>query len=102
MPTGNWDTQAHERRCAHCSGGSLGAFYAGGDYLRALQNLRGGEATRLARHVEPFFWSDAEVMHIKLCEGCAAELGLDAGPGESTLTISQSGPNAQAATKRPS
>lgn len=30
-----------------------------------------------AHEVEPFFWSDAEMIHVRLCEDCAAHLHID-------------------------
>jgi hypothetical protein len=82
MQTEDWEIQAHERRCAHCSSESPGETYPARDYLRLLQGHRGAEATALARLVEPFFWSDADVMHIRLCARCATSLGLEEATGE--------------------
>lgn len=72
----DWEARALERRCSHCSRESPGKVYPGREYLRVLQVLRGDEAERLAHKVEPFFWSDADVIHVRLCEDCAARLGF--------------------------
>jgi hypothetical protein len=65
-----------ERHCAHHLGGAAGAAYAGKSYIAALQRLKGSEAMEAARHVEPFFWSDAPLVTVWLCGDCAAALGL--------------------------
>lgn len=65
-----------DRQCVHCAEGAPAEPYAGEDYLRALQRLRGGEAERAARLVEPFFWSDAKATRVWLCGDCSARLGL--------------------------
>ena len=39
--------------------------------------MRGDEAEWLAHKVEPFFWSDADMMHVRLCDDCVAHLGLE-------------------------
>lgn len=67
-----------ERQCIHCKEGSDGRPFDGESYLKALQRMRGSAATRLARKVEPFFWSDARKVRVWLCAGCAAEAGLAA------------------------
>lgn len=72
----DWETRAFERHCTHCSRETQGETYAGRDYLRRLESLRGDEAMRLARKVEPFFWSDADLMHVRLCDACATALGF--------------------------
>ena len=72
-----WQARALERRCTHCSRDSQGTIYSGADYLRVLQGLRGDEAERLAHKVEPFFWSDASMIRVKLCRDCAARLRVD-------------------------
>lgn len=64
-----------DRRCAHYADGAAAEPY-GGEYLRALQRLRGSEAALMARRVEPFFWSDAKVTRVWLCGECSARLGL--------------------------
>ncbi len=74
----DWEAAAHERKCVHCSRESHCTVYSGRDYLRLLQTHRGAEALRLARAVGPFFWADADAMHIRLCRECAARLGLEA------------------------
>jgi hypothetical protein len=71
---------ARERRCIHYAGGSQGEFYAGRGYVDALQRLKGSEALRLSRLVEPFFWEDAHLMRVWLCRACSEELALR--PGE--------------------
>ena len=72
-----WESRAFERHCTHCSRESPGTAYSGRDYLRVLQGLRGDEALRLARKVEPFFWSDADMMSVRLCDDCIAALGIN-------------------------
>jgi hypothetical protein len=86
---GDWETRALERRCAHCRGESPGRVYSGQDYVRVLQGLRGDEALRLARLVGPFFWSDADMMHVRLCDDCRAALGIDkaGGPPSSSASV---------------
>ena len=74
---GDWETTALERHCSHCSRESPGEVYAGRDYLRVLQRLRGDEAEWLAHKVEPFFWSDADMMHVRLCGDCVTALGIE-------------------------
>lgn len=83
---GDMETRAHERCCAHCSHGSPGTIYTGRDYLRASLGMKGGEAEWLAHKVEPFFWSDADMIHVRLCDECAAHLRIDraAAPPEHT------------------
>ena len=68
-----------ERQCVHFKEGSDGLPYDGELYLKALQRMKGSAAARLARKVEPFFWSDARKVRVWLCAGCAAEAGLGAG-----------------------
>ena len=72
----DWETQALERHCSHCSRESAAEVYAGGAYLRALHRLKGDEAEWQAHKVEPFFWSDADMIHVRLCDDCAERLGL--------------------------
>lgn len=72
----DWETRALERRCVHCCRESQGTAYTGQDYLRGLQGLKGDEAVRLARLVGPFFWSDADMISVRLCDDCRARLGL--------------------------
>ena len=76
MADTDWETRALERNCSHCSRESPGEVYSGRDYLHALQRLKGDEAEWQAHKVEPFFWSDADVMHVRLCDDCAGRLGL--------------------------
>ena len=83
----DWENQALERRCAHCSRGTPGTVYPGQDYLRVLQRMRGDEAAWLAHKVEPFFWSDAEMMHVRLCDDCVAHLGLERVAATPTLSF---------------
>lgn len=73
----DWETGALERRCVHCSREPSGKVYSGQDYLRVLQRLRGDEAESLAHKVEPFFWSDADMMRVRLCDECVASLGIE-------------------------
>jgi hypothetical protein len=65
-----------ERRCVHYPKGVDGEFYGGNIYISAVQRLKVSEAMKVARNVEPFFWSDAKVVRVWLCEDCASELGL--------------------------
>lgn len=74
---GDWDSLALERRCVHCSLGSPCEVYSGSVYLRVLQRLKGGEAEWQAHKVEPFFWSDADMIHVRLCADCVAALGVE-------------------------
>ena len=73
----DWNARALERRCTHCKRESQGKAYSGREYLRVLQGLRGDEAERLAHKVEPFFWSDADMIHVRLCDDCASHLRID-------------------------
>ena len=82
----DWETRALERRCVHCDGESSGTVYSGQDYLRVVQGLRGDEAMTLARLVGPFFWSDADMMHVRLCTDCIARLGIENVATGSTFT----------------
>lgn len=66
----------HDRRCTHYADGVPLEPYTGEVFLRALQRLKGSEAARAARSVEPFFWSDAKVVRVWLCGDCSARLGL--------------------------
>ncbi len=71
------DSFRRDRRCAHTARGAEAArAYPGEVYLRALQSLKGTDAARAARNVEPFFWADAKVVRVWLCGECAAPLGL--------------------------
>lgn len=74
----DWGARALERHCTHCSRESTGTTYNGLDYLGRLQVLRGGEAMSMARKVEPFFWADADMISVCLCDDCRAGLGLRA------------------------
>jgi hypothetical protein len=73
----DWENRALERRCSHCSRETQGTIYPGQDYLRLLQEMRGDEAEWLAHKVDPFFWSDADMLHVRLCDDCVAHLGLE-------------------------
>ncbi len=87
-PDADWETRALERHCSHCSRESPGEVYSGLDYLRVLQRLKGDEAEWQAHKVEPFFWSDADMMHVRLCHDCAKRLGLgQAEAAHATLTL---------------
>ena len=68
-----------ERQCVHFKEGSDGLPYEGELYPKAPQRMKGSAAARLARKVEPFFWSDARKVRVWLCADCAAETGLGAG-----------------------
>jgi hypothetical protein len=85
----DWEGLALERRCSQCSRETPGAVYAGRDYRRVLQGMEGDEAAWQAHKVEPFFWSDADIIHVRLCDDCAARLGLKeaAPPILSTATL---------------
>jgi hypothetical protein len=65
-----------ERECVHRRTGSDGDFYAGEQFVSALQRLRGGAAAELARKVGAFFWSDAPRVSVWLCHDCAREASL--------------------------
>lgn len=73
----DWENRALERRCSHCSRESPGTDYPGREYLRVLQRMRGDKAAWLAHKVEPFFWADADLIHVRLCDDCASRLGLN-------------------------
>src|SRR3954465_5286644 len=75
--SGDVETRAHERCCAHYSRASPATVYTGRDYLRALLGMRGAEAEWLGRMVEPFFWSGADMIRVHLCDDCAALLRID-------------------------
>ena len=85
-----WEIWALERHCAHCAGDAPGKVYSGQDYLRLLQGLRGAEALRLARLVGPFFWSDASMMRVRLCDDCTAALGIAKAVRGSTSSFASS------------
>ena len=78
----DWEARALERHCVHCSRETTGTTCTGRDYLGRLQVLRGVEAMSVARKVEPFFWADADMISVRLCEDCSASLGLRAGAEE--------------------
>jgi hypothetical protein len=61
---GAHDPPKVERQCIHFKEGSDGLPYEGELYLKALQRMRGSAAARLARKVEPFFWSDARKVRV--------------------------------------
>ena len=65
-----------ERECAHRRTGALGDFYAGEQFVSALQRMRGGDAVTMARKVGAFFWSDAPRVSVWLCHECARETSL--------------------------
>lgn len=65
-----------ERQCVHFKESGDGLPYDGEAYLKKLQHMKGSSAVRLARKVEPFFWSDARKVRVWLCDVCAAEAGL--------------------------
>ena len=81
-----WENRALERRCSHCSRETPGTIYPGQDYLRLLQAMRGDEAERLGHKVEPFFWPDADMMHVRLCDDCLAHLGIEWVAATTTLS----------------
>lgn len=65
-----------ERECVHRRTGAGGDFYAGEQFVSALQRMRGGSAVALARKVGAFFWSDAPRAGVWLCHDCAREAAL--------------------------
>ena len=65
-----------ERECVHRRTRSGGYFYAGEQFVSALQQMRGGAAVVLARKVGAFFWSDAPRVSVWLCHDCASEVSL--------------------------
>jgi len=65
-----------ERECVHRRTGSGGDFYAGEQFVSALQRVRGEAAVELARKVGAFFWSDAPRVSVWLCHDCAGEASL--------------------------
>ena len=69
-----------ERECIHREEGANGDFYNGVFYLQALQRLRVDDAVRVAGKVTSFFWSDAPVIIVWLCDECATELRLTETP----------------------
>lgn len=69
--------QSHrERECVHRQAGAAGDFYAGDQFVSALQRMRGGAALALARKVGAFFWADAPRVSVWLCHACAREAML--------------------------
>jgi hypothetical protein len=76
----DWETRALERHCSHCNRESPGKPYAGKEYLRMLLGMKGDEGAWLAHKVEAFFWSDADMIHVHLCDDCASRLA----PGEAS------------------
>jgi len=70
------DTFRRDRRCVHYTEGTQGRSLPGEVYLSALQRMRGTDAARAARNVEPFFWADAKVVRVWLCQECAEAVGL--------------------------
>lgn len=66
----------HLRECLHRQRGAAGDFYTGEQFVAALHRLRGEAGSRMARKVQPFFWADAALVSVWLCEGCSTEAGL--------------------------
>jgi len=66
------------RECYHRAEGLAGAYYQGEKFVAALHRLRGEAGLRMARKVQPFFWSDAPLLDVWLCAECAREAGLAA------------------------
>ncbi len=64
------------RECLHKDGGTMGQFFPGERYIRALQSLRGEDALKLSRKVGPLFWSDAPHTRVWLCADCTREAML--------------------------
>lgn len=69
-----------ERECIHREEGAEGDFYKGLRYIKAIQRLPSDEAVKMARLVEPFYWSDAENIVVWLCHSCAKMLRLTESP----------------------
>ena len=67
---------ANERECIHRNAQTVGDYYTGTDYIKALQRLPGTAAVKMAAKVGAFFWSDAPKTKVWLCTACADELGL--------------------------
>jgi hypothetical protein len=65
-----------ERECVHRRMGAGGDFYAGEQFVSALQRMRGGVAVAMARKVGAFFWSDAPRVSVWLCQECARDASL--------------------------
>jgi hypothetical protein len=65
-----------ERECVHRRTGAGGDFYAGEQFVSALQRMRGDDAVTMARKVGAFFWSDAPRVSVWLCHECAREASL--------------------------
>ncbi len=65
-----------ERECVHRPTGTPGSFYRGQEFVSALHRLRGDAAVNVARKVQPFFWSDADLLSVWLCADCSKEAGL--------------------------
>ena len=76
------DEALRERDCVHRAAGRAGTFYPGALFVAALYRLRGEAGLRMARKVQPFFWADAPLVRVWLCEDCAREAGLGAGQRE--------------------
>jgi hypothetical protein len=68
-----------ERECVHRAPGMLGTYYPGDQFISALHRLRGEAGLKMARKVQPFFWSDAPLIMVWLCAGCSAEAGMSHG-----------------------
>lgn len=78
-----------ERECIHREEGAEGDFYKGLRYIKAIQHLPSDEAVKMARLVEPFYWSDAENIVVWLCNGCAKSLRLMESPPTFTSNTQQ-------------
>lgn len=70
------DRSLRERECVHRPSGVPGSFYRGQEFVSALYRLRGDAAVKLARKVQPFFWSDADLLSVWLCADCSKDAGL--------------------------
>lgn len=70
------DRALRERECVHRPSGVPGRFYQGREFVAALYRLRGEAAVKVARKVQPFFWADAHLLNVWLCEDCSKEAGL--------------------------
>ena len=70
------DRALRERECLNRSLGVTGTFDPGEQFVSALHRLRGEAGLRMERKVQPFFWADAPLVSVWLCEECSAEAGL--------------------------
>lgn len=67
---------AQERHCIHYREQATGNCYSGTEYVEALQRLKGSAAMKAASNVEAFFWRDASMIKVWLCQQCASVMSL--------------------------